>query len=226
MKLVFAGLETPITLEPGECALLQVENPALFARLVLSLKAGEELGAAEPYSFWEDDARVKHKDALMLADNPLDLPWDDRTFMSAIVKRVEREFLEDEDLRKEIEAAQLALLQELQVFGMGFNAEFGFGAEWDLKRYLKFLGFGVTYEGNKSLLDNLLNFLSFALDAGCKKTIAFVNLKTFLTETEIQAFYEHVFFLKMRVLLLENKRDEACYEHERKTVVDLHFLEY
>ncbi len=226
MKLVFAGLETPILLEPGESAVLQVENAALFARLVLSLKTGEELAAPEPYSFWDDDVRARHRDALMLVDNPLDLPWDDKAFMGAIVKKVEREFLEDEDLRQEIEGAQLALLQKLQVFGMGFNAELGFGMDWDLKRYLKFLGFGVAFEEDKSLLDNLFNFLSFALDAGCKKTVAFVNLKTFLTESELRAFYEHVFFLKMRVLLLENKRDGAYYEHERKTVVDLHFLEH
>ncbi len=226
MKLVFAGLENPIQLEPGRCAVLQVENSALFARLVMSLKSGNELAAQEPYSFWSGEDNLKQKDVLLFVSDPLNLPWDDRTFVAAMVKKIEREFLEDEDLRQEIEDAQIALARSLSVFEMGFGADITFGLEWDLKRYLKFLGFGVTYQEDKSFLDNLLNFLSYALDSGCKKTIVFVNLKTFLTKTELETFYEHVFFLKLSVLLLENKRDDTRYDHESKTIVDLHFLEY
>lgn len=226
MKLVFAGLENPIQLEPGRCAVLQVENSALFARLVMSLKSGNELAAQEPYSFWSGEDNLKQKDALLFVSDPLNLPWDDRTFAAAIAKKIEREFLEDENLRQEIEDAQIALARSLSVFEMGFGADITFGLEWDLKRYLKFLGFGVTYQEDKSFLDNLLNFLSYALDSNCKKTIVFVNLKTFLTKTELETFYEHVFFLKLSVLLLENKRDDTRYDHESKTIVDLHFLEY
>lgn len=54
---------------------------------------------------------------------------------------------------------------------MGFNADIGFALEWDLKRYLKFLGFGTAFQEEKTFLDNLLNFLSYTLDAGCKKVI-------------------------------------------------------
>lgn len=38
--------------------------------------------------------------------------------------------------------------------------------------------------------------------------------------------YDHVFFLKSSLLLLENKPDSISYEHERKLTVDLQFLEY
>ena len=226
MKLVFAGLDNPITLDPGKCAVLEVENSALFTRLAISLESGRELDALEPYSLWEGCERIKHKDALMTISDPLNLPWDDKSFMTAAIRKIEREFLEDEDLRQEIESAQIALQQRLQVFSMGFHTEVGFGLEWDLKRYLKFLGFGVAPNEDASFLDNLLNFLSFALDAGCKKTLTFVNLKTFLTDKELQAFYEHVFFSNIPVLLLENKTDSAYHEHERKTVIDLDFLEH
>ena len=71
-----------------------------------------------------------------------------------------------------------------------------------------------------------MNFLSFALDAGCRKTIVFVNLKTFLTKNELQTLYDHVFFLKLSLLLLENKKDTMAYGHEHKLTVDLQFLEH
>ena len=204
MRLVFSGFENPLELEAGEASVLQVENGALFARVAGSLRSGCGRYALEPYSFWDEEREVAPKDALLFISDPLSLPWDDRTFLSAVVKRVEREFLEDEDLRMEVEETEGALRRKLELLDMGFNADVGFALEWDLKRYLKFLGFGIAFQEEKTFLDNLLNFLSYALDAGCKKVICLVNLKTFLTKNELEQLYEHIFFLKLRVLLLDN----------------------
>ena len=226
MRLVFSGLENPLKLTTGETSVLQVENSALFARIVSSLQTGLGHQAMEPYSLWEDDGEVKPGNALMVVPDALNLPWDDRAFMTTITKRVEREFLEDEDLRMQVEEAERAIKMRLSRLNLGFNADLGFGLEWDLKRYLKFLGFGAAPQEDRSFLDNLLNFLSFALDAGCRKTIVFVNLKTFLTENELQMLYDHVFFLKLSLLLLENKIDTMSYRHENKLAVDLQFLEH
>lgn len=226
MRLVFSGFENPLKLTAGETSVLQVENSALFARIVSSLQTGLGHQAMEPYSLWEDDGEVKPGNALMVVPDALNLPWDDRAFMTTITKRVEREFLEDEDLRMQVEEAERAIKMRLSRLNLGFNADLGFGLEWDLKRYLKFLGFGAAPQEDRSFLDNLLNFLSFALDAGCRKTIVFVNLKTFLTENELQMLYDHVFFLKLSLLLLENKIDTMSYRHENKLAVDLQFLEH
>lgn len=226
MRLVFSGLENPLKLTAGETSVLQVENSALFARIVSSLQTGLGHQAMEPYSLWEDDGEVKPGNALMVVPDALNLPWDDRAFMTTITKRVEREFLEDEDLRMQVEEAERAIKMRLSRLNLGFNADLGFGLEWDLKRYLKFLGFGAAPQEDRSFLDNLLNFFSFALDAACRKTIVFVNLKTFLTENELQMLYDHVFFLKLSLLLLENKIDTMSYRHENKLAVDLQFLEH
>ncbi|MGN8717653.1 type II-A CRISPR-associated protein Csn2, partial [Ellagibacter isourolithinifaciens] len=123
-------------------------------------------------------------------------------------------------------AMDSSLSEKLLGLGFGMNSDYGFGLEWDLKRYLKFRGFGVGRRADESLLDNLLNFISLALDAGCKKAIVFVNVKTFLTNNEVKALFDHVFYSKMKVLLLENKRDGNVYDYERKMIVDLHFLEH
>ena len=225
MRLVFAGLDRPLDLEPGVCSTLEVENQTLFVRLVRSLMSGEGRYADEPYSVWEEDEEIKPKDALLVIDNPLRLPWDERGLMGSVLKRIEREYLEDEDLRRAVEGFQSAMASQLAALGMGMNADFGFGQEWDFRRYLKFMGFGVFYQETKSFLDNQLNFLSLALDSGDKRVLAFVNLKTFLSENDFSAFLDQVFFQKTRVLLLENRVDEVAYEHENKRHVDLHFIE-
>ena len=109
MRLVFSGLEHPVELTAGETSVLQVENSALFARIAASLQNGLGRQALEPYSLWKDDEEIKPGSALMVVPDALNLPWDDRAFVTAVTKKVEREFLEDEDLRMQVEEAERAI---------------------------------------------------------------------------------------------------------------------
>lgn len=115
MRLAFSGLENPVELTAGETSVLQVENSALFARIVASLQNGLGRQAMEPYSLWKDDEEIKPGSALMVVPDALNLPWDDRAFMTAITKKIEREFLEDEDLRMQVEEAERAIRLRLWI---------------------------------------------------------------------------------------------------------------
>ena len=226
MRLAFDGLEGAVDFSPGYVSVLQIENGSLFARIARSLDSLEGRFSMEPYTVWDGDREEKPSSALMMVSDPLHLPWDDRSLIGEVLKRIEREFLEDEDLRRVVEKLDSSLAERLMELGFGMNSDYGFGLEWDLKRYLKFRGFGVGERPDASFLDNLINFLSLALDAGCNKVITFVNLKSFLTENEVEKFYDYVFYSKLNVLLLENAPDANKYKYERKTVVDLLFLEH
>ena len=226
MKLVLSGLETPIEIAPGYATTLQVENQTLFTRIARSLECADGRFALEPFTIWEKEKELRPASSLLLVSDVLHLPWDDRALMGEVVKRLECEFLEDEDMRRAVEAMDSSLSTKLLELGFAMNSDYGFGLEWDLKRYLKFRGFGIDSTDAAPLLDTVINFLSWALDAGCRKVIAFVNLKTFLTINDLKALFDFIFYSNLNVLLLESKRDEMVYDYERKITVDLHFLEY
>lgn len=226
MKLVLSGLEMPIEIAPGYATTLQVENQTLFTRIARSLECADGRFALEPFTIWEKEKELRPASSLLLVSDVLHLPWDDRALMGEVVKRLECEFLEDEDMRRAVEAMDSSLSTKLLELGFAMNSDYGFGLEWDLKRYLKFRGFGIDSTDAAPLLDNVINFLSLALDAGCRKVIAFVNLKTFLTINDLKALFDFIFYSNLNVLLLESKRDEMVYDYERKITVDLHFLEY
>lgn len=226
MKLVLSGLETPIEIAPGYATTLQVENQTLFTRIARSLECADGRFALEPFTIWEKEKELRPASSLLLVSDVLHLPWDDRALMGEVVKRLECEFLEDEDMRRAVEAMDSSLSTKLLELGFAMNSDYGFGLEWDLKRYLKFRGFGIDSTDAAPLLDNVINFLSLALDAGCRKVIAFVNLKTFLTINDLKALFDFIFYSNLNVLLLESKRDEMVYDYERIITVDLHFLEY
>lgn len=57
MRLVFSGLENPVELV-AETSVLQVENSALFTRIVTSLQNGLGRQATEPYTLGKMTRRL------------------------------------------------------------------------------------------------------------------------------------------------------------------------
>lgn len=226
MKVVFSGFESPVEVACGSATVMEILNPALFARVALALQGGMGPDSPEPYTVWDGDVELNPRNAFLFVSDPLNLPWDSSQLMGEVVKRIEREFLADEDLRHQVELAEQMLSSSLFSLSSGLDSSYGFGAEWDFRRYLKLLGFGAMVQTSDSFLDNLMNFLSLVLDSRCNKVLVFVNLKTFLTENELVSLYEHLFYTQLPMLLLENKPDGADYQHEKKTVIDLDFLEF
>lgn len=225
MRVSFAGFEYPIEIEPGKPAVLEVENSALFYRICSSLKGCEGRYAPEAYTVWDGEDEVNPSSAFLFIDSPLSLPWDDRSITNEINKRFERAFLDDEELRTKIDQAAEIITSQFSSLGMSMHAGYAFANEWDIRKFVKSFAFGIDRSGQENLLDSLTDFLSLALDSGCKRVLVFVNLKTFLTKNELERFYEHAFFSKSQVLLLENKVDLEHHTYEAKHCVDLQFLE-
>ena len=225
MKVVFAGLGEPLELLEGRCLTIEVANHTLFTRLILSIISGEGRYAQEPFTLWEGGSELSPKDTFFVIDNPLRVPWDDRKLIGKVVKKIEREFLEDEELRLSLEQLHRESESKIMMLGFGMNADYGLNQEWDIARYLKFLGFGVKYQEDLPLIDNLINFLSLTLDAGDKRVLMFVNLKTFLSKNDFESFLSYIFIHKMRIMMFECTHDTNCYEYEQKRLVDLHFIE-
>ena len=225
MRLVFDGLEKAIEIQAGRPVVLQVENQAFFSRLIQAMATQEGRYAIEPYSVWNDESEITPKMATLLISDVFDLPWSDRSLLGEVVKRIEKDLV-DEEARLDLEKTERLLTSRLMSLSAGLSADYTFGIEWDLGRILKMLGFCVDAMPGYKLIDNLITFLSLALDSKCQKILIFVNLKTFLTKNELKLFYEHVFYTGAHVVLFENKQDNNNYQHERKYTVDQDFLEY
>ena len=226
MRIVFDGLEKVIEIQAGCPVVLQVENQALFSRLIQSVSSQEGRYAVEPYSVWSGESEIASKAATLLISDVFELPWSDRSLLGEVLKRIEKNLIDDEEARLDLGKAERLLASRLMSLSAGLSADYTFGIEWDLGRSLKMLGFGVDAMPGYKLIDNLITFLSLALDSKCQKILVFVNLKTFLTKNELKFFYEHVFYTKNTVLLFENKQDSSEYQYERKYTVDQDFLEY
>lgn len=129
MKLVISGLEHPIYVEAGHPAVLQIENPALFARVCSSLKSGEGRLAQEAYALWEGETELRPETQLMYISDPFDLPWADRALGGEVMRRLERELLADDEIRGRLEELGRTLSSEVLSTSAFLNASYEFAVE-------------------------------------------------------------------------------------------------
>ena len=226
MNVYFTGLQAPLLVDEQAVSVLEVHNRALFARLSGSLMSGAGADAVEPYTIWGSYGEELSPSGQFLAVTcPLDLPWGNKALSSGLASHVEQLMFEDEGARRDVEDAFALLRSRLCQLALSLESEYAFDINWELKRYLRTYGFGVELVDDEPLLDKLIKFLALVKDASLNKVILFVNLKLFLTENELELFYEQAFFSKLRILLVENAYDALRYERERKYVIDQDFLE-
>ncbi len=225
MKLRLSGFSELLDLENDAVAVLEVHNRVLFSRVCQSLFSELDDEALEPYSLWEGDEQRSSRNRFLFVFNPFDLPWSERCLIGEVHERVESLFLSDDEVRRDIEEAGRMLADRVASLGLQLQSDYAFEIQWDMRKYLKAFDFGVEVDPSDSLFDNLMKFLKFASDARFEKQLVFVNLKSFLTENEVQEIYHQSVFSGLNVLLLENAFCAANFEYERKMCIDMDFLQ-
>lgn len=227
MRISFSGLDTPIEVCQRGATVLRMMNERLFARVCESLISLDGEGAIEPYSIWDDNGcEMNPAKTLMIIANPFDLPWRHRSMVGCLYTAFEEEMGSDEHARRETQEIRIALESLIRRLGFQLNGDYRFGVEWSLESYLKAFSFEVDISDSTSLLENLVSFIDFGADIRINKVLVFVNLKTFLTESELLKFNERLFFHGMAALLLENQASRFSGKIAREYLVDRDFIEY
>ncbi len=226
MKICGMGLESPLEIYPGEPTILEIHNKVLFSRVCQSLTTCDISSAPESFSVWSEDEEELHiNTAFIKIQTPLDLPWDDKALSVTLYRLVEQRLYEEFETREEIEQLAREINSHINEFSLQVEGNYGFTIEWDLRRYLKAFAFRPIVDSSASIFDNLILFLEICSDMKINQSLLFINLKLFLSENELKEFYNQVFFLGLRVLMLESIPDNRVFLRERKRCIDLHFLE-
>ena len=227
MEICFEGLDNALHVVPGRVFTLEVHNRPLFARICQSLFLSSDGCELEACSVWgADGEELRIGDAFLAVASPLCLPWDSKELGGSLIPELQTMQLGDDSVRNELEEHFNSIARIVFGLSMQMEGEYAFGIEWDLKRYLRAFGFSIDPSGAVSLLEKWILFLDVCADMHLKKVVLVANLKTFLSESEIEQLFERVFFQKISLLLLENAPCEKVSSYEDKIVVDQHFLEH
>lgn len=227
MKLVVSGFDNSISFGSGKIGELVIERQTLFSRICRSLLSGAGEGALEPYALWDDDGLVVNpKNIFLPIVNPFDLPWNHKSLVGGLCEQMERAYLEDEEYRLLFDGLGDRVGALLFELSCQMRGTYGSGLKWNLDAIMKSVGFGVSPDPQASLLDNLILFVEYAADARLEKSLLFVNMRSFLSDSDLAQLHESLVFHGVSALMLEQGLAPDCACSVSKLIVDQDLVEH
>ena len=223
MKLQFTRLNLTVDIDPEMPTCLQIENRALFSRIVSSLASELGQDAVEPYVIWNDAGKeINPKKAIALLNGLPSVPWDSKALMGKLYTKVMHSLAQSPDLEIRLQELSNEVMDEIERLGLEYHGRYEFGVEWSPEVLLKAFGYAPVFEESQLFLDNCIRYFEMCVDVGYQVSHFLVNAKSFLDDNEVQALYDQAFFLEMPLVLLESWHDDRVFEKERKIVLDQH----
>lgn len=216
MKLVYTELEQQLVFQENKVNVLVVEHKELFRRMINALNDQLE-GVEKGFTLSADNKILKIEKELCLVLNPFALEINARKALTGLYNELSKLGLNEENyvktcrLKGEIAEYIYDLLNQVD-YALDFQDDFG------LQNLFKALE--VQFEtGEGEFLERIVHFMDVCAKFQKVKILAFVNLKTYLTDDELHELYKEAFYRKMHSLLLENSI-ESELEEEIVHIVD------
>ena len=209
MKLVYTELEQQLVFQENKVNVLVIEQKELFRRMIQELDkqiSGEEGG----FVLSDNNKTMKIDKEICLILNPFALDINSRKALTGLYNELgklglnEENYLKTCSLKGQIAEYIYDLLNQVD-YALKFQDDF------NLQSMFKALE--VEFEaGEENFLEGLVYFMDVCSKFQKIKILAFVNLKTYLTNDDLQKFYKEAFYRKMHLLLLENSIEQELAE--------------
>lgn len=217
MKLVHKEFNFVFHFKENTRSLLVIEQPGIFFKLVRELTASdydEESG----FILSENDEVLKKKDKLACIVDPLALSLNERKLLSKLGELLKREILSTELL---VEGNQIISDLESYIIRIIQRMDWGlvYSDKMEIQSLLKIADIRFD-EMQETLIEKILDYMKVSCELLDVKCFVFVHLLSYLTEYEVEKFYEYVHYQKICVLLLESRQPDFAKEFSETVIID------
>ena len=215
MKLVHTAYPLEIALRENQINVLSIENPAAYSRILEDLWC-QTNGQLGDFVLSEGEKIKNMAKEMVCVFNPFDLDCNEKKILTKLYQLLKEEsddrlFLEGSMLNSEI----VRYLDHLIQF-VPYHLDYTF--DFDVIGLLKLYGLKIESSAN-SLLERIVDYLR-ALHQICRvHIVAFIGLKQYLSEKELQQLYEMVFYEKIHLIIIEAAHSKKI-EGEKCWLVD------
>lgn len=199
MNLANYGMETIFTISPEVVNVLIVEDEQYFYQICSGLFS-QLKGEDGDFVLSDRDKIISLSKSSLLIYNYLDLTVNDKKIVSKLIVSLQ-------------ETIQLTLFKEIDKLSAEFanffeklNAESDFPLEYDETDPAQILlkAMGVKIDEGETLLERLISYVEAAHVFLKIQCFFFINLKTILTEEQLQLFYSEMRQHEISIFLIEN----------------------
>lgn len=214
LKLISGDLEEPIFLSEEYVRLLIIENPTLFYNIVNQLNI-QINGGDGRFVLFSDSQELSMETTGELIYDYYNLDFNDKKLLSLLYKKIEKEVTvyHIEKIHQANTYLNCLMMDILEDLPFAFSCE-----DITINALLKALAvkFEVDYE---TLEEKIICLINILVELKKCKFIAFVNLKSILSDEQLLHIYHHCNLEKICLLLIENTQLRTKLSMENVLIV-------
>lgn len=220
MKLVSTFFKTVLTFNENSFTSLIIEHQGLFRKTLEDFIA-QLNGDTGEYIFSINDTPKPFRNHIELLQQWVPFELNSKTLQSALFKAVEKIALSRENftathhllesIRSKIQTWALELPHETEV------------NELSVPSLLKAVG--LTFTNRANLVEQIIAYCCLVRDLIGEKLFVFVNLRSYLNDSELDLLMTDLLSKKINILLLEST-ERSCRPTEKRLIIDTDLCEF
>lgn len=221
MNLNINFLENNIIISNEYISVLEIENKKTFYRIVNLLNKfslGETIEEIDFYVENEEKNNIKINLFLDYFNWNLDSKKTNNELQKNIIDKLDDEYiLELTKIYKKLYNTLNKMLLEVEL-------PLEITQDFDINIFIK--NMKVTLQQKNELLDNLLLIIDITNILKLNDLLIFVNLKQYLSTTELIELYKYSIYNNIKILLIDSQTYGPTLEFEKKLIVDENLDEF
>lgn len=207
-----------------ECLInvLEIENKVYFYRFVKCLNEIVNNGFSEEVIFFESDKEINVNGKIKLVVDYFNFGFDSKKYEKDISKFV-NEHIDEED-KNNLVNQYSKLVKVYNKILNNVDLPLTVESEISIDNVTKLVKIGINCKN--CLLDNLFLMIDLERNLKTNNILFFVNLKQYLTLSEMVELYKYAVYNQVRILLVDSQAYGCTMDYEKKLIIDENLDEY
>ena len=214
IKLVHHNFENPLILDSDYVRLLIIENPQLFYELCADLVRQFDGTSGDFVCFCDDKIVNLDKVGEILRDY-IDFDFNDKKLVNILYKRIEALSVAESHIKLNKANTSVSELVGEMIADVPFTLTYD---DLTMPNLLKCLN--VRFEMNyDNLVEKLICYLNVLVELKGIRFMVFVNLKSVLSDDQLELLYHQCALEKLPLLLIESSEIRDLLPNEKAIII-------
>lgn len=217
MKLSHPYFEKPIIFEENKINVLIIENQNFFSKIIDEL-IQQINGYDGRFVLSSNSKQVEIGKSIDLLIDPFTLDFNQKKIINKLYSQL-KDYAVDGDYYLDLKILQGEIFHYIESLSQTTPYPLVYVNDLDVTSIFKMVEIKLdsSYE---TLVEKLIDYCSIIQELCNISCLVILNLKSFLSDMELEQFYRFISYKKMNILLLENTVRENRFENEILHIID------
>ena len=215
MKFRFSFIDNQIEVSDEYIRCIEVENNNYFWRIVNNLNNY----CNQPENI--NELIVEENFDIDLLIDYFNISSNSKKYITNILKYIENNI--DDDYYEKIRKNYNNIVDIFSRTIYNLDLSLNISNDFSIYKLLKLMI--ISIKDTDDLLQNILTHIEISMFIQ-QKTLVFINLKSYLSKSELTELYKYCIYNKVKVLLIDNSLHGTTLDYEKKLIIDCNLEEY